>query len=400
MYDDGRYRIVFHDEEINSTGEFSIIYNGTMYIPNETVVILKDWEWYYIDLHITTSDNGQTPEDPTHIHLQADAGGPYFQLVGIPIQFDGTKSIAYDGIVKSYDWSFGDGTTATGATPTHTYPQEGNYTVTLTITDNTGNTAHVSTYALISKTLNHPPQAPHIIGSPHGNISMEYTLLIQATDSDNDTLQYIIDWGDKTDVTATDFMPNGTLTTIIHTWNTPGIYTIMVYANDINNAKSETVELTVIVNIHLITTIGYLLDNQNDGIYDAFYSYTTRDITSVQQNNNIYFIDTNDDGILDHQYNIITKELTTFPAPQPLFTLTPSTILVVTIAAVGCIIVLIGLITALKKGKPLPHNLTVDEKVDNVYSRETIRTMKTIEKQFQEIQQKIDQAIKNLEKEK
>ena len=40
--------------------------------------------------------------------------------------------------VTSYLWNFGDGNTSTQATPSHTYPNQGNYTVSLTITTSTG----------------------------------------------------------------------------------------------------------------------------------------------------------------------------------------------------------------------------------------------------------------------
>jgi len=40
----------------------------------------------------------------------------------------------------TYSWDFGDGNTATGASTTHTYAIAGNYTVTLTTTDNNGQT--------------------------------------------------------------------------------------------------------------------------------------------------------------------------------------------------------------------------------------------------------------------
>ena len=53
--------------------------------------------------------------------------------------FDGTGSSDADGTIASYAWDFGDGTTDnTTATPSHTYSAEGNYTVTLTVTDNRG----------------------------------------------------------------------------------------------------------------------------------------------------------------------------------------------------------------------------------------------------------------------
>ena len=45
-----------------------------------------------------------------------------------------------DGQVVAWSWNFGDNTTSTERNPTHTYAAAGNYTVTLTVTDNTGQT--------------------------------------------------------------------------------------------------------------------------------------------------------------------------------------------------------------------------------------------------------------------
>ena len=50
--------------------------------------------------------------------------------------------------IISYLWDFGDGETSTEQAPTHTYQMPGSYTVTLTATDNVGNT-YVSTFAAI-----------------------------------------------------------------------------------------------------------------------------------------------------------------------------------------------------------------------------------------------------------
>ena len=38
-----------------------------------------------------------------------------------------------DGTIDSYTWDFGDGATATGVQAAHTYPNPGEYTVTLTV---------------------------------------------------------------------------------------------------------------------------------------------------------------------------------------------------------------------------------------------------------------------------
>ncbi len=50
--------------------------------------------------------------------------------------FDGTASTDADGTVALYSWDFGDGTTGTGATTTHSYAKPGNYSVSLVVTDN------------------------------------------------------------------------------------------------------------------------------------------------------------------------------------------------------------------------------------------------------------------------
>ena len=87
----------------------------------------------------------------------ADAGGPYEGLAGVPILFDGTGSSDPDGTITSYQWNFGDGRTGTGPTPTHTYSLAGDYTVTLTVTDNGALTDNDQTTATVTGAVIHLP---------------------------------------------------------------------------------------------------------------------------------------------------------------------------------------------------------------------------------------------------
>ncbi len=60
--------------------------------------------------------------------------------------FDATTSTDADGDLAYYDWSFGDGTTGSGATPTHIFTESGTYRVRLTVRDNRGATSSAVQY--------------------------------------------------------------------------------------------------------------------------------------------------------------------------------------------------------------------------------------------------------------
>lgn len=69
---------------------------------------------------------------------------PVAQFTGSPlngepplqVHLDGSGSYDPDGEISGYQWDFGDGTSANGATVQHTYAAAGQYTVRLTVVDN------------------------------------------------------------------------------------------------------------------------------------------------------------------------------------------------------------------------------------------------------------------------
>lgn len=72
----------------------------------------------------------------------ANAGPDQTVFAGESVSFNGSASSDPDGTIQSYDWSFGDGTpNQSGVTVSHTYSSAGQYSVTLTVTDNAGATA-------------------------------------------------------------------------------------------------------------------------------------------------------------------------------------------------------------------------------------------------------------------
>ena len=68
----------------------------------------------------------------------AAIGGPLAGQQGVPLAFDASASSDPDGDALTFAWDFGDGGTATGATPQHAFEASGLYTVTLTAADARG----------------------------------------------------------------------------------------------------------------------------------------------------------------------------------------------------------------------------------------------------------------------
>jgi PKD repeat protein len=99
---------------------------------------------YNVQLTVT-DDSGESDTDNAAVIIgtgnlppTSDAGGPYRGAVGAPVRFDGSASSDPNDKIASYSWDFGDGGTAKGKMPTHTYEEADTYLATLTVTDQFG----------------------------------------------------------------------------------------------------------------------------------------------------------------------------------------------------------------------------------------------------------------------
>lgn len=103
------------------------------------------------------------PPPPTNHPPVAAPGGPYTSVNGT-VTFDGSASSDSDGDALTYTWTFGDGTNGTDVRPSHTYANDGTYTVTLSVSDGRGGSNSASTTATITR-----PSASILVGA--GNIA-------------------------------------------------------------------------------------------------------------------------------------------------------------------------------------------------------------------------------------
>jgi YD repeat-containing protein len=167
----------------------------------------------------------------------ANAGGPYTGTTGTAVQFNGGSSSDADGIISSYQWNFGDGTSAgSGVSPTHTYSTAGTKTVTLTVTDNNGATNSATTTATIA---NRPPVA-NAGGAYTGTTTGTAVSLSGSSSSDPDgtIASYSWSFGDSN---------SGSGATPTHTYATAGTYTVTLTVTDnlgATNSASTTATIS------------------------------------------------------------------------------------------------------------------------------------------------------------
>jgi len=107
-------------------------------------------------LHIAPTDGtgqqttGPEAAKPDVTKPVANAGADKLEVKGNVVTFDAGGSSDNAGIV-SYEWNFGDNTTGTGRTITHTYNESGIYTVMLTVKDVAGNSQTDSVAVTVQK---------------------------------------------------------------------------------------------------------------------------------------------------------------------------------------------------------------------------------------------------------
>jgi PKD repeat protein len=177
----------------------------------------------YTVVLMITDDDGDTDDiskqiTVTNIPPVADPNGPYEAECYEPLQLDGSGSYDTDGEIIEYFWNLGDGNTATGPYPTHTYTAEDVYTISLTVTDDEGDTDTETTTATVID-----PEVNVDAGGPY---SGETGITIQFTGSANSgTPPYSWFWDFDDGNTSSEQNPT-------HTFELPGEYTVYLSVTD------------------------------------------------------------------------------------------------------------------------------------------------------------------------
>ena len=99
----------------------------------------------------------------------------------LSVAFDGTGSVTNWDRTLSYEWTFGDGATATGATATHVYTTPGVYNPSLKVTDSAGGYQIVGTYVYVQDPMA-PPTSLRATSPTKGSVSLTWVNRMVAVD--------------------------------------------------------------------------------------------------------------------------------------------------------------------------------------------------------------------------
>ena len=106
-------------------------------------------------------------------------------------------------------------------------------------------------FSLTAVTSNNPPTAPTIVGPTTGEPSTSYSFSLTATDPDNDTIRYGLDWNNDTLVDqwvpSSGYINSGTSQSVNKLWPAVGTYTFKALTEDVNSGRSGWTSHTITI---------------------------------------------------------------------------------------------------------------------------------------------------------
>ena len=196
---------------------------------------------------IVTDVWGRTASTTRVVTIAKPAGNlPPVPVIGAPscvarvCSMSSAGSADPNGDAFTYLWNFGDGTaTSTASAPSHTFPGNGPYTVTLTLTDAWGDASAPPATRVVSFTAPPTNGAPvPVIDAPSCTIRSCTFSAIASSDPDGDTFTYLWNFGDLT-ATNTGSAP-------VHAYAVDGTYTVTLTLTDVWGAAASTTRVVTI----------------------------------------------------------------------------------------------------------------------------------------------------------
>lgn len=147
------------------------------------------------------------------------------------VTFDATGSSDDNGIA-AYSWNFGDGSaTASGEIVEHTYDEQGDYNVVLTVTDTKGQISQVSTQITVQTADDLAPVASFTTSATTGEAPLDISFDAASSSDDNGIVSYNWDFGDGSAIV--------TGVSVSHRFENAGDYVVTLTVTDAAGQSSQ-----------------------------------------------------------------------------------------------------------------------------------------------------------------
>lgn len=191
---------------------------------------------------------------PTALAVPQFTITPASPAANAPVVFDATSSCAGplnssgacpagSGTVVSYQWTFGDGLTGAGAVATHTYSTAQAYSVTLTITTDSGGSAQLTKSITVGGSTT-APTASFVISptAPAAGQTVLFNADASRAGAGHTLTQFSWNFGDTSSSsnTASGFQPT-------HVFQFPGSYTAVLTIADDAGQRTTTSQVVTVV---------------------------------------------------------------------------------------------------------------------------------------------------------
>lgn len=254
-----------HDKglaDVHSVADLEVI---AIIAPNDPGVRNVDWNTWRTTVDAVEAASGYDLlallDDQIEIAIESNTkpplaavDGPFSSNEGSAVTMSGAGSTDPDGDALTYSWSFGDGSTGSGATTSHTYSQNGTYTVTLRVTDIRGLYDEVTTTTTVT---NVAPTIGSIAGAtllPGETYSASGSFTDPGADAWTATVNYD-DGGTPIPLALT-----GKSFSLSHTYGSAGTYTVVVTVTDDQVTSSRSTNVTVLTQAQGVRNIIALVD--------------------------------------------------------------------------------------------------------------------------------------------
>ena len=243
--------VMAHDQGLVNVHDYRDLEVIAVNMPNDPGVRNVDWNTYrttvdaiealtgYDLLALLPDDVEGAVESSTQPPLAALNGPAGAIAEGDSATFDASGSLDPNGTIASYAWDFGDGSTGSGASVSHTFAQDGAFTVRVTVTDNDGLTDSATF------TVNVTNVAPVVGAVPNAtlNVGATYTAVGSFTDPGADAWTATVNWGDGS---APEVVPlSGHSFSLTHIYTAGGTYTVSIDIADDDASATSAHTVTV-----------------------------------------------------------------------------------------------------------------------------------------------------------